>query len=417
MKKHLVLATCGTTGDILPFLEIGKYLCSKHHDVVFMTNPYFEDVVRSNGLAFTPFGTREQYMDALNDPAMWNPKRGFQVFWAKTIRPNMSALRSYVESLDSERNVLIVSCAALSPLANIAKGGNGNVKVILAYAYPAIIRTYFGRRAMGGGLALPKYPKALRKLLYLLADKLISDVCTVPDINKERVKLGMPTIDHFFVHLQSSADAYVALFPEWYDRIQPDYPKPLISGDFVFCASPNDVLSEEVSKFVDAGQPPILFTAGTGNKHAKKFFEIAADAVKDLNARAVFLTKFREQLAVSLPSSVLWQEYVPLRLILPKVSVIVHHGGIGTVAEASAAGVPQLIVPFSFDQFDNALIIKNLCLGDSIQLGSLNRRTLIRKLSLIQRSRKIEQTCSSVAARYRTGLGTSQVLEKIFSAT
>ena len=50
----------------------------------------------------------------------------------------------------------------------------------------------------------------------------------------------------------------------------------------------------------------------------------------------------------------LWLPYVPLRALLPRCAALVHHGGIGTTAEALRAGVPQVIVPLAYDQFDNA---------------------------------------------------------------
>jgi UDP:flavonoid glycosyltransferase YjiC (YdhE family) len=50
---------------------------------------------------------------------------------------------------------------------------------------------------------------------------------------------------------------------------------------------------------------------------------------------------------------------------------VVHHGGISTVAKALAAGTPQLILPFAFDQMDNALRVKRLGAGD--WLRSTNR--------------------------------------------
>jgi UDP:flavonoid glycosyltransferase YjiC (YdhE family) len=39
---------------------------------------------------------------------------------------------------------------------------------------------------------------------------------------------------------------------------------------------------------------------------------------------------------------------------MPRASVVVHHGGVGTTSHALRAGVPTLIVPFAFDQSDNA---------------------------------------------------------------
>ena len=46
---------------------------------------------------------------------------------------------------------------------------------------------------------------------------------------------------------------------------------------------------------------------------------------------------------------------------------MVHHGGIGTVANAIAAGVPQLIRPICFDQMDNGMRVKRLGAGDCLR--------------------------------------------------
>jgi UDP:flavonoid glycosyltransferase YjiC (YdhE family) len=46
--------------------------------------------------------------------------------------------------------------------------------------------------------------------------------------------------------------------------------------------------------------------------------------------------------------------YAPHSLLFPRASAIIHHGGIGTLAQALRSGRPQLIVPHFADQLDNA---------------------------------------------------------------
>ena len=417
MRKHFVITTCGTSGDIFPFIKMGQYLLGKNHKVSFITSPYFEDLIKDSGLAFIPFGTIEQMLDLLNDPGVWHPKKGFTAFWMKILQPNLHRIRLYVQSLDSKEEVVVLSHPALMALADLARADHKSLKIVLFYLYPTIIRSYFGKVALGGPMTLPKAtPKFLRKLLYFAVDRMFLDVGIVPDLNKNRINLGLAPIDHFFPHLQSAADLYVTLFPEWYASTKPDYPKPLINGDFVFYNSPKDVLSDELKKFLDVGQAPLLFTAGTGNLHAGKLFEMAADVVVKMKARAVFLSRFREQLPAHLPDSILWQEYAPFNKILPEVSIIVHHGGMGTLAEASKAGIPQLIVPFGYDQFDNALTINDLGIGKSVPLQLLTRKKLFSKLSEIQRSKVIRENCLNVSSNFLPALEISQILDKVVSA-
>lgn len=269
---------------------------------------------------------------------------------------------------------------------------------------------------MGGALTLPpSTPRIVKKLLYSLIDKAF-DVGVVPELNRERAQLGLKTIEHLLPHLQDSADLYVTLFPEWFTATKPDYPKPLINGDFVLGTPSQEPISSELAEFLTAGQPPVIFTASTANVPVNKFFEIAADVVDKLNTRAIFVTSDRNNVPVNLPKSVLWQEYVPFNRVLPEASAIVHYGGIGTLAEACKAGVPQLILPFSYDQFDNASIVRDLGIGKSIFLRLVTKGSLLKQLSELLRSQDIRKNCTNVSANFRSGLATKQIVDRVLAA-
>ena len=54
---------------------------------------------------------------------------------------------------------------------------------------------------------------------------------------------------------------------------------------------------------------------------------------------------------------------MPLSAVLPRAAALVHHGGIGTLAQGLAAGVPQLTMPMAFDQPDNATRLARMGVG------------------------------------------------------
>jgi rhamnosyltransferase subunit B len=99
-----------------------------------------------------------------------------------------------------------------------------------------------------------------------------------------------------------------------------------------------------------------------------------------LERRAIFLTPNRAQVPAALPPSVLWQQYLPLKKLLPHAAALIHHGGIGTTAEALRAGVPQLVVPLAFDQFDNGARVAAFGVGLTLPHARLSTRSLLRKL-------------------------------------
>jgi rhamnosyltransferase subunit B len=174
-------------------------------------------------------------------------------------------------------------------------------------------------------------------------------------------------------------------------------------ADFpVFEASSSTELSAEISAFLAKGEKPLVFTAGTANFHADKFFATALQACKQVGLRGIFLTKDRTQIPAQLPDSILWQAYVPLAKLLPHAAAIIHHGGIGTAAEALRAGTPQLITPFAWDQFDNGARIKALGVGMTISAKKLNVHKLTRALQQLCDSNTILAQCKHVAAQFKS---------------
>ncbi|HEY7696891.1 MAG TPA: nucleotide disphospho-sugar-binding domain-containing protein, partial [Vicinamibacteria bacterium] len=113
-------------------------------------------------------------------------------------------------------------------------------------------------------------------------------------------------------------------------------------------------ISAEAARFLDAAKRPVIFTAGSAATSESRFFEESAEACRLTGIEGLFLTRYREQLPRELPANVRRFDYLPFSRVLPRVRALVHHGGIGTTAQALAAGIPQLVRPLAYDQFDNA---------------------------------------------------------------
>ncbi len=78
-------------------------------------------------------------------------------------------------------------------------------------------------------------------------------------------------------------------------------------------------------------------------------------AAKLLGRRAVLLIgDERNRLTEALSPEVIAVNYAPFEALLARGCAMVHHGGVGTTAQGLRAGIPTLIVPFAFDQPDNA---------------------------------------------------------------
>jgi UDP:flavonoid glycosyltransferase YjiC (YdhE family) len=248
-----------------------------------------------------------------------------------------------------------------------------------------------------------RIPLSLRPALYRLIDSLVLDREFAPRINEFRSELGLPRVRRIFASWVHSPQKTIGLFPDWFASPQRDWPAQAELTGFVVFDEANGELNPALSAFLDQGEPPIVVTAGTAMKHADRFFEVSIQACIELGRRALLLTRYPDQLPSRLPDGVATFTYAPFGAVLPRAAAFVHHGGIGTVAQALAAGIPQLIRPLAFDQPDNAARVQRLGAGLSIRPDHYTPRNVAKMLDELLRSEDVSAKCRLYSARIDAG--------------
>jgi UDP:flavonoid glycosyltransferase YjiC (YdhE family) len=92
--------------------------------------------------------------------------------------------------------------------------------------------------------------------------------------------------------------------------------------------------------------------------------------------------------------------YAPFGKLLPRAAALVHHGGIGTTAQALRAGCPQLIMPMSHDQPDNAARCRRLGVGLKIERPFFSARRVSSKLDRLLNDPNVDRSVREVSARF-----------------
>jgi UDP:flavonoid glycosyltransferase YjiC (YdhE family) len=240
------------------------------------------------------------------------------------------------------------------------------------------------------------WPRWFKSFLYWYGDRRIVDPLLAPAINEFRATLGLPPIKRVIGAWGHSPDRLIGLFPPWYAGAV-DWPTQFRHAGFVrFDQSVSSPLPPEVEAFLKAGEPPIAFSFGSAMRTGKPYFEAAVEACRLLGRRGLFLAKGREQIPDPLPPTVLHADYAPFSLVFPRSAAIVHHGGIGTCAQALAAGVPQLVMPLSFDQPDNARRLERLGVGSRIWPKHFNGKRIAVELFALLDSPATIMRCKDV---------------------
>jgi UDP:flavonoid glycosyltransferase YjiC (YdhE family) len=132
-------------------------------------------------------------------------------------------------------------------------------------------------------------------------------------------------------------------------------------------------IDPDLERFLDAGTPPVVFTLGSSAvQQPGSFYHESLAAIQSLGCRAVLLIG-SNSLPGPLPVGTVAFPYAPFSKIFPRAAVIVHQGGIGTCAQALASGRPMLVVPFAFDQPDNAARLQRLGVARVIARANYTR--------------------------------------------
>lgn len=349
----------------------------------------------------------------LGDPDLWHPRRGFKVVWS-AVQPGLRELPQLVSALPPGQPCVIVAHPLAIPAAELCRADPRPLRVVAAYLAPSNIPTVYDPLTMGP-LAIPRWlPHAVRRWMWKRIGRALVDPVVLPDMNTERAAVGLAPVDNLMAFLKEAPDLSLTLFPEWFGAPKPDWPRPLVTGEFpLYDPNPDAAFSPELEAFLAQGGRPLVFTHGTGNIQAGPYFSHALAATAQLGRRAIFLTPDRTQVPASLPSSVLWQPYLPLKKILPHAAALVHHGGIGTSAEALRAGIPQVIVPLAFDQFDNGARVQALGAGLVLRHSKLNTRTLSTTLRRLMSTPMISVQSDALSTHLSPEPGLERVLDAL----
>jgi UDP:flavonoid glycosyltransferase YjiC (YdhE family) len=358
-------------------LGLGVELLRRAHRVTAVLGDQYQELAKQHGFEFASLVPADETERLLANPDFWHPLKAARIVsqWGLGyVREQCELLARLASSPDS---VIVTSPGV--PAARIVQEKHG-VRTASVVLQPGLIPSSIEPPAMPAGLTLPRWAPAPVKWLYWRGLDFVGDRLVGRHLNAIRSEYGLAPMRRMF-RWWLSPELVIGMFPAWYGPPQRDWPAQLqLAGFPLYDGRPAADLSADLVEFLQAGSPPIAFTFGTGMMHAASHFRASVEACSRLSRRGLLLTRYRDQLPADLPATVRPVEHAPFSKLFPRCAAVVHHGGVGTTVNAMAAGIAQLVIPFAYDQNDNAARVKRLGAGDWLSARRLTTDRLARAL-------------------------------------
>jgi rhamnosyltransferase subunit B len=420
--KRIILTTFGSFGDIHPYMALAMELQARGHRPVIATSELYREKLRAAGCEFVPLRPNippPQEQDAATMERVMEPKSGSHFLLHEMLLPGLrDGYEDLLEAVKGADLLVTHPITFAGPLV-AQKTEMPWVSSVLApcsffSAYdppvppfwqwtrhiqifgPRVVTTFFKQ-------VMKLYPSEL--------------------YDQFRNELGLPDRGNPLFAAQHSPTLVLALFSNLFAQPQPDWPPQTRVTGFAFYDGRNELaMPTELAEFLDQGEPPLVFTLGSSAVWvAHDFYRESVAAAKLLGRRAVLLIgDDRNRLSEAMPAEVIAVNYAPYEVLLPRACAMVHHGGVGTTSQGLRAGVPTLIVPFAFDQPDNAAHAARLGGSRSLARTKYQARRVAKELAVLLGSSDYAERAQVVGQQIRMEHGAAvaaDLLEAVANGT
>lgn len=352
-----MFATIGSLGDLHPCLALGAELQLRGHAVAIAAAEWHRAKIVACGLGYHPMRPHWNLADPLLVQQCENLKRGYEVLYRDLLLPDLSG--AYADLLPAAQNADVLLAGELALAAPL-------VAERLRLRWGSLILSPCSFLSVHDPSVLANVPwlhqlARIGRPVYrtaLLAGKFATRHWWRP-VEQLRREQGLHVPCDPIFQDKFSPDLVLALFSRELAKPQADWPRNVVQPGFCFFDEQHAV-QPELEHFLAAGDPPVVCTLGsTAVRNPGSFWEVSLAAARRLGKRSLLVGASADMDAPDcLPIA-----YAPYADVFARAAAVVHQGGSGTLAQALRAGRPQLIVPYGWDQVDNAARAERLGVG------------------------------------------------------
>jgi UDP:flavonoid glycosyltransferase YjiC (YdhE family) len=328
---RLLVAAFGDAGHAFPAIALGRALADRGHEVVVETWEERRGAVEGAGLGFA--AAEEYRMFPPPEPDSDDGRHAAEA--ARALLPLLEEMRPHVAVSD----ILTLAPALAAEKAGVP------LATLIPHIYPVVEP---GLPFFAIGLKPPRTP--LGRGVWRAGTRALNVGLEHGrrDLNQQRGRLGLPPVERF--HGGISPDlALVGTYP------QLEYPRRWPAGVEVTGPMTFELPHPEI-ELPPGDEPLVLVAPSTAHDSGNHLVRTALAALAEEPVRVVATTnRVAPQAPIEVPANAVLVGWLSYSQLMPAASLVISHGGHGTVARALGAGTPLLISPIVGDMSETAM--------------------------------------------------------------
>ena len=413
---NITIISLGTRGDVQPYVALGLGLKKAGHNVKLATHGEFSSFVVAYGLDFSPVeGNIQALLEGDAGKGMLgsgNNKFNFFRHFAVLVRPLMKNIMADSWKACQGADVILHSFFGLFAAKSIAE------RLGIPY-YPAMIFPDTPTNVFAHNLFPPeiRLGPIYNRLTYSMVDWAFWHLfrSTFNDIRKE--VLDLPPIKKNPLRQMRKERV-----PVLYGYSASILPRPKDWKDWIhvtgywFLDSHNVWQPpEDLVDFLKSGTKPVYIGFGSmSNRDPEKTTGTVIKALQIAKQRGIIISGWGGLVKSSLPDEVYHIDSIPHDWLFPQMSVVVHHGGAGTIGAGLRAGCPTVVIPFFADQpFWGRCVYEAGAGPKPIPQHKLNPENLAHAISAAVCNKTMKQHAMAIGKRIRSENGVERAAQLV----
>ena len=397
LPLSILLVTIPYPGDVIPVLTLGEELVRRGHNVTLVTAPsdFIQREVERYHINLWSIG---EGFSSVRDPSILQSVAGEN-------RANTQLMKSFEIVMDFQRRVLktidnpavtsfdIIVGDTLSFPCLMCLSRKWNIAGVYlslslpyilldfhTWPFPAVQSGYTDNLTFIQRLVSTvntKLTLCILKIYIFITSLFRRDFCKTVKISRGQL---LHSADY---HPQIITSSFGFGFPRVVTPLT-DYVGPMISQS-------QPELPQDIAEWLHSRdcKSVVYMSMGSTGILTSEQAEMIINGATQANLSVVWsLRKSNQHILQHMtydPDNVLIAEWVPQMTVLkdPRINSAILHGGMGGVQEALSCGVPILVIPFFFDQIDNAVRVQHYHYGEMVYLYELTAPVITQKLRLL----------------------------------